>query len=297
MLMMASRRDQALQLARDLNWHVFPIYEMLPDGTCSCGKPADAPKHSVGKHPRTITGLKEATNDLKQIEAWWTEWPNANIGVATGPSNIYVVDIDPKNGGEATLAALIKQHGDGFMSTLRQVTGSKGLHLFYRQPEDPKLRLRNTAGALGDGIDTRGDGGYILAPSSNHKSGGTYEWAKNFPMPSWDYIMEVPEWVAQTIREEKPTTGPAPPVPKVLIKGKRNDALLSLAGTMHRRGFVPRAIIEALKIQNDECCVPPVPVKDIEYIVSCVVKYKPEPVQAQVPKPKADSNDWWRSKW
>ena len=48
----------------------------------------------------TPTGHKEATHDPEQIESWWSQWPDANIGIATGEiSGLLVLDIDEKNGG------------------------------------------------------------------------------------------------------------------------------------------------------------------------------------------------------
>ena len=77
-----------------LGWHVFPIYE-ITNHKCSCGRSCESP----GKHPRTSNGWKDATVDDATIEAWWSQWPAANIGIATGSaSGLVVVDEDPRNG-------------------------------------------------------------------------------------------------------------------------------------------------------------------------------------------------------
>lgn len=70
---------------------MFPIYEALSDGTCSCGKPACSDE---GKHPRCEHGFKDATTDRAQIQAWWQRWPNANIGIACGAAGWVVIDVD-----------------------------------------------------------------------------------------------------------------------------------------------------------------------------------------------------------
>ena len=62
---------------------VFPLHNPVPTAeglACSCGS---SPCGSDAKHPRTPNGLKDATSDLEQITAWWTRWPNANIGITT----------------------------------------------------------------------------------------------------------------------------------------------------------------------------------------------------------------------
>lgn len=159
--------EEALRLAGE-GFSVFPLHSMRGEGIlewdCSCGRACSSP----GKHPRTVTGLKEATLSPDLIRHWWEQWPDANIGIATGsPSGCYVVDLDGATGLASWEATGIKHVG------LRARTGSGGRHLFYARGSDP---MPNTAGRIGPKIDTRGDGGYVVAPPSNHRSGGTYTW-------------------------------------------------------------------------------------------------------------------------
>ena len=89
-------------------WPVFPVH-VPAGGGCSCGNPGC---EHVGKHPRTQHGLLDATTDEATIRQWWTDWPDANIGFATGAaSGIVVLDIDPRHGGDKTLAGWERQHG------------------------------------------------------------------------------------------------------------------------------------------------------------------------------------------
>src|SRR5207245_3375939 len=91
----------ALQFARR-GWHVFPIYEIAADGSCACGKPGCM---NWGKHPRTRHGLKDACCDERVIRAWWSQWPSANVAIATGSvSGVVVLDIDPRPCGGKSLA-------------------------------------------------------------------------------------------------------------------------------------------------------------------------------------------------
>src|SRR5215210_4660708 len=81
---------------------VIPIHAVPDTGQCSCGSDCG---RNAGKPPRTSNGLLNATTDSDQIGAWRQRWPDANIAVATGAvAGIWVLDIDPDNGGEATLA-------------------------------------------------------------------------------------------------------------------------------------------------------------------------------------------------
>jgi hypothetical protein len=180
-------RERALEYAA-LGWRVFPIYEVIDLGEagwkCACG---DAECGRPGKHPRTKDGLNEATTDRVTIEGWWSRWPAANVGIATGrASNILVVDADCADGkpGVMNLTALSAKHG-GMPNTPIVNSGSGGFHLYFIWNE----HVKTGANVLGEAIDVRSDGGYIIAPPSRHYSGKQYEWrndqADPITMPDW----------------------------------------------------------------------------------------------------------------
>lgn len=158
---------QALALGA-LGWRLIPLHYPETPTRCSCGSPTCF--RSMGKHPRTRRGLKDATSDEGQIREWWSRWPRANIAVVTGVgSGLLVVDIDgPKGERSATELDL--------PPTVEARTGRKGgRHLFYACAEE----VRSTKGLLGDGIDTRCRGGYVVAPPSLHRSGRRYWWTRS----------------------------------------------------------------------------------------------------------------------
>lgn len=87
---------------------VLPLHMVERGHVCSCGKKNCA---SPGKHPLTGNGVYDASKDASQVRAWWTQWPNANIGIATGTvSGIFVIDVDGEEG-EASLAMLETDYG------------------------------------------------------------------------------------------------------------------------------------------------------------------------------------------
>jgi hypothetical protein len=109
------------------------------------------------KHPLIPHGHKGATTDPDVVARWARAWPGAWVGMPTGPaSGYFVVDLDVKNGkdGTARWAELVKEHGDA--PTKAVLTAGGGVHLYYRG-DGP-----STVDALAEGVDTRGDGGYVI---------------------------------------------------------------------------------------------------------------------------------------
>jgi putative DNA primase/helicase len=165
-----SMRDAAGQLVA-AGYYLLPLYGVTPDGRCTCGNQDCS---SAGKHPRISGGCKAASNDPEVVHHWWSTWPDANIGIATGrEAGIFVLDVDEKSGGPASLAELEARHGP-LPATLRSTTGGGGFHLYFRYPADG--RIPNSTSRVGPGLDVRGDGGYVVAPPSLHKSGRRYQW-------------------------------------------------------------------------------------------------------------------------
>lgn len=161
----------ANRYVQNKNWGIFPVW-WISNGKCACG---DLNCKRPGKHPIgqcVPNGFKDATTDVELLAKWWSEYPSANVAVATGAaSGIYVLDIDRDRGGLETLAQLEEAYGP-LPATLISRTGGNGFHLFF----EDVTGLTCTRDKIGPGIDTRGDGGYVLLPPSNHISGSFYSW-------------------------------------------------------------------------------------------------------------------------
>jgi hypothetical protein len=128
------------------------------------------------KRPITAHGFKDASTDPEQIMAWWEQTPDARIGVPT--AGYMVVDIDPKNGGDKTLAEYEAAHGS-LPLTPKARTGSGGYHYWFRKPTNADIKCRPIA----KGIDTRTDDGYVIVPPSVHDSGNAYAWVHDLQTP------------------------------------------------------------------------------------------------------------------
>ncbi|WP_254549592.1 bifunctional DNA primase/polymerase [Catellatospora tritici] len=124
----------------------------------------------------TCHGFYAATTDPQRIAAMLRAVPRGLLAIRTGlASGLVVIDVDPRNGGTASLHALIAR---GFTPPTRYVrTGAGGLHLYYRHPGGIAIPCDKGI-RLGPGIDVKADGGYVVAPPSRHPdTGRPYLWA------------------------------------------------------------------------------------------------------------------------
>jgi hypothetical protein len=126
------------------------------------------PLEPRGKKPITKHGYKDATRSHEQVAKYWSSMPDANVGIATGDaSGLFVLDID----GHVGEAAIVRRFD---LPPTAQVRTSKGRHLYFGMPDGARLGL--TVNRLAEQADTRGNGGYIVAPPSVHPSGHVYGW-------------------------------------------------------------------------------------------------------------------------
>ena len=257
----------ALKYASEAGWAVFPLHNPVSGG-CSCGRP-DC--QSPGKHPRTPNGFKDATSDPEQIEAWWREYPDANVGIPTGAvTSTVVLDIDGP-GAEDALQEL-----GASVPTLTSVT-AKGRHILFKHPGRP---VRNR-GRLRKELDVRADGGYIVVPPSIHASGHRYHWDDEHGLGWGLALAPLPARVLEALTQNGTSDRPVPqPSDAMIPDGDRNNALTRLAGAMRRQGATPAEIESALNNANQLRCVPPLAETEVKQIAASIGHYpvdvKPE---------------------
>lgn len=184
-------------------WRVFPLHSPTKSGGCTCGR-SDCTTN-IGKHPRTAHGLKDASKAESILRIWWgQQWRRANIAIATGQrSGLVVLDVDPRHDGLVSLARIQEQFG-ALPDTLKVATGGGGEHWYYQHPGGDLL-MRTGARVAGlEGLDVRGDGGYVVAPPSWHASGARYDWIDSTkpvaPLPDWllELLMKLPDPPGET---------------------------------------------------------------------------------------------------
>lgn len=203
-----------------LGWRVFPCHSIV-DGACSCGRPkCDSP----GKHPATGRGSKDATTDHGKFN-----WNNRNVAIATG-DGLHVIDVDetkagsqliPQDNGAWLLVDARGNHVAELPPSRVHRTGSGGWHYFA----SVEGKLGNSSGgsktrSLGPGIDTRGDGGHVVVPPSNHICGGSYEIVTD------DDIAPMPAELLAILRPVRPAQAPAT-TPRAIPSGYAAKALAS----------------------------------------------------------------------
>ncbi|MEU1492118.1 bifunctional DNA primase/polymerase [Streptomyces sp. NPDC005775] len=256
---------EAALRAAERGWHVFPL------------RPGDKRPalHGETACPRTgpcTTGhLKweqRATTDPDRIRAAWSSgaW---NIGIATGPSGLVVVDLDrPKPNSKAgapdgatNLSALCERAGHPAPRTRTIRTASGGQHLYFTAPA--AARLHNTAGTLAPLVDTRAWGGYVVAAGSTVHG-------RRYTVEGPALIDPLPAWLRQLLMSPHPK--PAAVVPGVAPaavrahryaetvlqrergtvraagEGRRNTTLLASVRAVGRFvawGDLPRHVVEA----------------------------------------------------
>ncbi len=210
----------------EAGWPVFP----LRPGT---KRPA-APNHTEatcdGADHRCVDGHTgwepRATLDTTRIEAAWRHRPYG-IGIACGPARLLVVDLDTAKGeqlsGMETLAELEHEAGEALPGTWTVGTPSGGRHLYYQQPDGKPLG--NTAGRLGPGIDTRGAGGYVVAPPTQLRDGDY--WLVDDQPPA-----RLPNWFRQLLT----------PPPRSAPTSHRCHPTNQVAGDDRSRRYVDRAV-------------------------------------------------------
>ena len=263
---------------------VFPIYnvEILDGRTCcSCRTGADC--KSPGKHPVWDQWQSYASIDPTIVDNVWGRKP-WNIGIVTGAqSRLVVVDVDPDHGGGETLMRLEREHGL-LPPTPRFLTGGGGEHILFAHPG---IRIANSAGKLGSGVDIRGDGGYIVAPPSSHISGRQYAISVDHH-PADVPFAPLPDWIitAAGMRQADSNAVQARDwsnfARSKISEGQRNDGLASLAGLLFRRlSYHPRLVAELVLSWNQSHCDPPLEEHEVVTIIDSIARREIERVKGK----------------
>ena len=237
------------------------------------------------KAPLTAHGHLDATMDAAVLGRWWRQWPDAGVGIACKPSSLVVLDVDPRNGGDDSLADLERQHGP-LPATWRALTGGGGIHVIFQAPADVAL----VDGALAPGIDLKANG-YIVAPPSLHPSGRYYVWECGCEPGSLP-LAAPPAWLFEQGRERADDRLRADGTPLVLREGERNRRLFQIGAALRRYGFNQDALRGCLEVANREHAAPPLDAGELRRIAASASHYPPgHPVERMLAVSSPLEND------
>lgn len=249
--MQETMKEWALKYA-DLGLAVFPL------------RPRD-------KRPATENGCKAATINKQQISDWWDRYPDCNIGIATGSKSggLLVIDLDEdeekdKHGYEV-LKEWQREHEE-LPETWQSITGRGGYHFFFRDSAENRNRT-----GLYDGIDIRGEGGYIVAPPSLHPNGRRYEWEQG---PGDCEIAQANTTVINFLMGPEPENLERQTftAPETIPDGQRHSVLISLIGSLKSKGLDDETIRAAVRSENDRKCRPPLTDQELEKTIFPALK-------------------------
>ena len=204
--------------------------------------------------------------EYEEVDYWWTEWPNADVGIITGElSGIVAVDCD----NEAAIQAVADA---GIHSTVQSNT-KRGKHLIFSHPDH---RVKNQANWRGmDKVDVRGDGGYIKVWPSDG-----YSWDLVPGTDVNDIAFEAPTWgfgeTGKTgeFNEDLDLSDVKDDIPETQGKGGRNDFLARVVGQLIRNDpklWGKNLLIEAWA-ENLKRCQPPMDQEEVRTIVKSVAE-------------------------
>ena len=258
------------------------------------------------KQPLLQDWPHKASAEEHTIRHWQNHWPHCNWGIVTG-EGFSVLDIDP--------AALVAGWpGEKRQRNLKATrcplaqTPRGGFHLYF------KADWPNTTGKIAPGVDTKGQGGYIVVPPSTLDAtaykepvelinGGAYRWIR--PLMPVDQLPPPPPWLDEAVkaasRQAEPKTTDSDALAQkalrdceTLPEGQRNDGLTRLAGKLRRLGL-SQPELEAALLEANRCrCVPPLPEREVLAIARSVSRYPAGSVKGLETMSTAMQRQWDR---
>lgn len=265
---MDERESRLSELGRTALSYVragFAVFPVAPRGKV----PASEARH----------GLNDWTDNPDNVINYWTEHPNANIGITCGaPSGGLLVldfDVSDSKDGLATLKEWETTHGE-LPDTPMAVTGSGGRHYFFRTGRTNIHPSTNST----LGVDVRCDGSFVVAAGSIHPNGQMYEWiASPWEMDiatADDNVYDFLDYIQRNGSDEvnaRKENGKFK-LPDTIKKGERDNILFKYASHLRSIGRSDNEILTTVAGANAMLCKPPMDSSDIKRICRSACKYE-----------------------
>ena len=245
---------------------VLPLHGVTEAAPARAAMPQlQAARASTRSPASRPTGSRTPPTDLDVIRGWFREHYWLNYGVLT--DKLLVIDVDPRNGGDQSWAAISAQPTRAVPHTWRVRTGGGGEHILFRNT----LGVR--CGDLDRGIEIKAKGGYIVGPTCSHESGRRYEWQPQCS-PKDAPLADPPEWLAKLIGNRTYLGAPMPPqawvkqLRETFYEGARRKALLRIVGKLATiPGNDPQIVTELMLAWSTVRCLPPLPESEVASVV------------------------------
>lgn len=254
------------------------------------------PVRRSDKAPLTEHGLSDASKDASTIRAWWDRFPDANVAVVCGAAsgNLVALDVDVKDGkqGDFYIHSWQSEHGD-FPETVVQITGSGGMHFFFRC--ENLSEFKNTVEAI-PGVDVRGDGAYVVVHPSVYADGRTYEWKHGVSLLDVDEVATANESVIELLslnkRNKKSRSKVASRSMRDVKAGARNSTLFRYASAQRRYDVPYDVCLSACEHLSAEWSQP-LADSEIRKIVDSAYRFEPDEanIYGEAPEPEPSGDD------
>ena len=247
------------------------------------------PVRALDKRPAVTAWQEWATEDEGRIRAHWTESPADNIGIVCG-GGLIVLDVDGAIGAKS-LAALEAQHGP-LPDTCRVSTPGGGTHYYFSGPD-----VGNSACKIGDKLDIRGRGGYVVAPGSSTAKGAytVANAADPAPVPKWLLALcnrprekantgaAVPDAAGDAVENAKGWLAAQPPA----VEGEGGDArTFAVACGLRDRGLSQAQAADLMAGEWNDRCSPPWSPTELGAKVANAYRYSQNEPGARVALPE-----------
>jgi len=218
----------------------------------------------------------------EEVENWFFELNPTGIAIVTGKiSEIIVFDVEA---GED-----INQFD--LPETLTSKTGGGGWHYYFKYPKDKTVKSANLRQSMDVEADLKSDGGYVIAPPSQHQSGNRYQWITDFENAQ---LAEIPDWLIQESVQKESTPKEWDKIIEGVPEGERHTNATSLAGKLLRHLPIEewKSVVAPLMKTWNERNDPPLPMNELVQIVDSLAQKEARARETRDVQDAYDYNDY-----